>query len=630
MKLIKVFVITLLLVTTLSAREQVNVNFSNLSIDDFIKLVSKVTNKNILLSNSINGKVDFISTTPIYKDELLNILISVLESKGYTLVQKGSLFEVVRSIDAAKNSLEFVEGKADKNSPLMVTEIIKVNNENVDVVAAKVRYLLSKTAKLSTVKNSNILLITDYPRNIQTIKKIIKSIDKDKNTITRIVPVKYSDINILQKELRDIAQTMFNQQVIKERVQILKDDNINSLILIGNRKNVDILLKIKDKLDVSANNSNEVRVYQLKNSDAKSVLASLKEIIAKQVYSDPKMKPSISANEEINSVIVIGKPTVIKAIKEIIDTLDKEKFQVYVQARIININKSNSEKIGMQYGFAAGDVSPSGLYAISANFGADTLTSIASQSVLDFLGGIGSASKSGLALGAALDFLQQNGAAKEISNPSILCVNNKTSSIYVGKTISVASGKTTGTAGTTASYKREDVGLTLKIKPRVSSLERVGLEVETILGSVIDPGSATTQPITSKQTVKTEVVLRNGESIIIGGLFKSRKQNSHSKIPLLGDIPLIGEYLFSSNSQDISTDNLVVVLTPYIISKSEKLSALQQKLGKLVNIQKSYENVVFGEIKKRAKKVQKKEPQIDSSEEKNDVKISIFKASERH
>jgi len=647
MKLIKLFIVALLLVTSLTAREQVNVNFSNLSINDFIKLVSKVTNKNILLSNTITGNVDFVSTTPIYKDELLDILISVLESKGFTLVKKGSLYEVVRSIDAAKNSLEFVSDGKDKDGALMVTEVIKIKNESADVVAAKIRYLLSKTAKLSTVKNTNILLITDYPRNIKTIKAVIKSIDKDKNAVAKIVPVEHSDIAVLQKELLDIARTLFNQQVAKEKVQILRDDNINSLIFIGSRKNVDKLIKIMKKLDVTANNSKEVEVYQLKNSDAKSVLESLKTIVAKQVYSDPQMKPSISANEEINSIIVVGKPAVIADIKKIIDTLDKEKFQVYVQARIININKSNSEKIGMQYGFAAGDVSPSGLYAISANFGSDALTSTALNGVLSFLGNIGSASKSGLALGAALDFLQQNGAAKEISNPSILCVNNKTSSIYVGKTISVASGQTTGTAGTTASYKREDVGLTLKIKPRVSSLERVGLEVETILGSVIDPGSATTQPITSKQTVKTEVVLRNGESIIIGGLFKTRKQYSKSKVPLLGDIPLIGEYLFSSNSTDNSTDNLVVVLTPYIISKSEKLSELQRKLGKLVNVQKEYNEVVFNAVKNQAKrkKILKQEPAQDivteieershtisdeeDIDEKEEIKDMIFGKSKR-
>lgn len=178
-------------------------------------------------------------------------------------------------------------------------------------------------------------------------------------------------------------------------------------------------------------------------------------------------------------------------------------------------------------------------------------------------------------------------------------MNNKESSIYVGKTISVSSGSTTGTTGLpTISYKREDVGLTLKIKPRVSSKDKVTLDVETILENVLDDGSNnnTGQPITSKQEVKTQAILRHGESIIIGGLVKEDVQNSKTKIPLLGDIPLIGEYLFSSTSTSKTEDNLIVILTPYVIDNSEKLSQLQENLGEITRIQREYNKEIFKRI----------------------------------
>jgi general secretion pathway protein D len=128
-----------------------------------------------------------------------------------------------------------------------------------------------------------------------------------------------------------------------------------------------------------------------------------------------------------------------------------------------------------------------------------------------------------------------------------LCVNNKESSIYVGKTISVSSGTTTG-ASTSTSFKREDVGLTLKIKPRVSSTDKVTLDIEAVLENIIDDGknNQTGQPITSKQEVKTQAILRNGESIIIGGLVKNFKKDSKTKVPLLGDIPFIGKCIYAS------------------------------------------------------------------------------------
>jgi len=315
------------------------------------------------------------------------------------------------------------------------------------------------------------------------------------------------------------------------------------------------------------------------------------------------MKPNLSMSEEINAIIAIGEPVIIKGIKLIIDELDKEKYQVYIQARIVEINKKNSESLGVKYGFAGGDVSSSGLYAMSVNFGDSSLTSSASGSVLSYLGDIGSGAESALALGATIDFLETNGASKSVSNPSILCVNNKESSIYVGKTISVQNASTVGTTGLpTQSFKREEVGLTLKIKPRVSSVDKVTLDVEAILENVVDDGTnnATGQPVTSKQEVKTQAILRHGESIIIGGLVKSYDNESKTKVPLLGDIPWIGEYLFSSTSTTIEEDNLVVILTPYIIDKSEKLSQLQKDLGTLVQIQKEYNEKVFKKIEEGA------------------------------
>jgi len=606
MRYIKLLLLTLLLSLSLSAREEINVNFSNLQINDFIKLVSKITHKNILISNKINGTVNFVSTTPIYDDELLGILISVLETKGYTLIKKGSILEIVRSSEAAKHNVEVVSPNKKLDGTLMVTQAIKIKGENVDIVAAKIRYLVSRTAKVMTMKESNTLLITDYPKNIETIKKVIADINKSTKNIVKIVSIKNTDAKKLQTKLTDIAKMIFNDKVASQKVKIIYDSNINGLILVGTQDNIQKMYNLIKKLDIESHANNKVEIFELKNSDAKSVEKTLSEIIKKQTFSDPSMKPNISMSEEINSIIVIGEPLILKGVKMIIDELDKEKFQVYVQAKIVEINKNKSSEIGVKYGFAGGDVSSSGLYAMSANFGSKELTGLASVKVLDYLGDIGSGAGSALALGATLDFLQTHGASKSISNPSILCVNNKESSIYVGKTISVVSGSVannTGGVGTgiTQSYKREDVGLTLKIKPRVSSVDKVTLDVEAILENILDDGSqnATGQPVTSKQEVKTQAILRNGESIIIGGLVKSYERDSKSKIPLLGDIPMIGEYLFSSTSKTNEQDNLVVILTPYVIDKSAKLSKLQKELGILAKIQEEYNKKAFELVEKK-------------------------------
>ncbi len=612
MKSIKTMLLMLLLVVSLQAREQVNINFSNLQITDFIKLVSKITHKNILINNKINGTVNFVSTAPVYDDELMGILISILESKGYTVVSKGSIYEVVRSIDGARHNAKIIQKGKRLNGAFMVTQIVKVESENVDVVASKIRHLISKTAKLVTMRESNTLLITDYPKNIQTIKKIIKELEKKPTFIVKIIPIKHTDAKQLQKKLNDIAKSIFNAAVKTEIIKIIYDENSNGLIVVGAKKNVQKVAKLIHEMDIESHVNKKLKIFNLKNSDAADVLKTLTDIIAKQTYSDPSLKPNVAISSEINAIVAIGDPIILKALKLIIDELDKEKYQVYVQAKIIEINKNRSSDIGVEYGFAGGDVSASGLYAMSANFGSKDLTSVVNKTVSDFLKGIGSNAGSALALGATLDFLQTHGASKSISNPSILCVNNKESSIYVGKTISVSSGQTAVSGSTTTSYKREDVGLTLKIKPRVSSKDKVTLDVEAVLENILDDGSknATGQPVTSKQEVKTQAILRNGESIIIGGLVKSYERDSKSQIPLLGDIPLIGEMLFSSTSKTDEQDNLVVLLTPYVIDKSKELSKLQRALGILVKVQEEYNKKVF-----------------ESLEEKREVKLESESAS---
>ena len=618
MKFIKTIFLVTLLTLSLNAREQVNVSFSDLQINDFIKLISKITQKNILINNKINGTVNFVSTTPVYDDELIGILVSVLESKGFTLIKEGSIYQVIRSTEAAKHNVKIMKQGKKINGSLMVTQSIPVHGENVDVVAAKIRYLISKTAKLMTMKESNIILLTDYPKNIETIKRVIKDIDTNYVSVVKIIPIKHANAKKLQVRLTDISKSIFNAKVMRENVKIILDDNINGLVVVGIAKNVAKIEKLVKKMDVESHTDNSVQIFALKNSDAKTVAASLNEIIAKQVFSDPSMKPNISASEEINAIIAIGDPLILKGIKLIIDELDKEKYQVYVQARIIEINKRNAESLGMKYGFDGGAISNGGLYTLATNF---TGPSVAVDAAL--LSSIGGLTGVNYALGATIDFLETNGAAKSVSNPSILCVNNKESSIYVGKTISISTGTVTGSTlggGVTSSFKREDIGLTLKIKPRVSSNDKVTLDAEAILENVTDTGlnadgEPVRQPTTSKQEVKTQAILRHGETIIIGGLVKVYDTTQVTKVPILGDIPWIGEYLFTSTTTNVEQDNLIVMLTPYVIDKSEKLSQLQKDLGLLAKIQKEYNVKAFEELEKKAKDAEVRKVDYNNVEE---------------
>ena len=609
MKFIKICLIILMLGSTLYAKvdnnEEVSINFKDLSINEFVDLMSKILKKNILLTQPLAGKVEFYSAAPVKKGDITNIFISILESKGFTLVENGEFLQVVRSAEASKYNLKVVStwGKSG-DTQTMITQPIQVKGENVDQVAAKIRHLISKSAKLVTLKESGVMLLSDYPRNVETVKKVVREIQRQRKFEVVVLPIKNAKITTVFQEITEISKTIFNQTVPSEVVKVMQNTDLNSLVLIGKDSNIKKLENYIKRLDsADQSNSEGVEIIALKNSDAANVMKTLDQVIAKKTYADPALKPDISLNEEINSIILIGPEVSVKSLVKIIDVLDREKYQVYVKARIMDFSNKDTEALGVKYGLDGGVANSSGIYTLAANFGGAAIAPVnpnIAGALVDSLGDI----SEGLAIGATLDFLQTNGVSKTISEPSILCVNNIESSIYVGSTLSFQTGSLTNassdsTAAVSSSFQREDVGLTLKVKPRVSSADKVTLEVTAILENVagIDPNSL--QPITTKQEVTTQIILAHGETIVIGGLSKDQTQTVESKVPLLGDIPLLGA-LFTHNEDTVDNQSMAIVITPYVVTNSASLSKLQKNLGILGKIQDQYNAEVFAKVEKAA------------------------------
>lgn len=592
----KIFLLSFLLFFSLHAEDKLNANFSNLSVIDFIQLVSTVSNKNILNNYEIEGFVDLSNGSSIPESEFLDILLSVLKSKGYSLVDKGSFLEIVKSEELLSNNPNFL-----KSAHLLSSSFIKIKNSDVDSILEKIKPLASFPSSLISFKKSNMLLITDYPQNIKTIKNIIDNIDFKDDYLVKKISIKNVSLPDVFQYLTDVSSILFNKELSSDNIKIIKHDSQNSIIIVGIQNNIDKLTSLVVEYDIASNSGDTTQIFNLKNSNAKEVLESLTKIIDNQKYLDETSKPNISMSEDINSIIVVSNPISLKLISSFIAELDKEKYQVYVEARIFEINEDSSKALGIKWGFDGSKLfSNGGLLSFSSAFGGlDVSQNFSSTIASTFVG-------NGFALGASLDFLQTNGASKSISNPSILCVNNKESFIYVGKTISVSTGSSSSAvSGVTNSFARENVGLTLKITPRVSSDEKVTLDISAVIANLLDDGSnnATRQPVTSKQEVNTQAILRHGEHIIIGGLVKSYNVDFINRVPFLSNIPYVGDILFTSRSSTTQRDNLVVILTPYIIDKSEKLSKLQDDLGILSKMQEKYNIQIFNHIKQNGLKV---------------------------
>lgn len=594
--------LSLLLLFTLSyaGSKKIELNFSGLEINEFIKVVSKITNKNILISSPIAGKVDFVSDHGISKEELFALLQSVLQSKGFTLVQGEGFLSTVRVSDASKEAPPLQEGKLGQ----IHTQVIQVESADANTLSAQLRFLLSKSGKLVVSRDNNTFIVTDYPRNTQLIKKLIKQLDQKRQQDIAFIPLKHVKVSTIYPEFIKIIGALYNQKIVQQKVGIFKNDATNMLIAVGKSEHIDRIKKFVEHLDKPDKvTKQQLAMITLKNANAEDVVKILTDIIAKKAYPKGVIKPSISADKELNALIFIATGEEIEEYKKLLAELDKEREQVYVKARVIEISKTRADSLGMQYGLNAVGYDGTSLYTLSANLGGSALSATDASTALSTFG-FGSAT---ISVGLNLNLLLQNGAAETLSEPSILCMNNQASSIYVGQTVSVISGTTQGNAANSLArntFSREDVGLTLKVTPRIADDDKVTLNVEAKLEDIV-PGSTEGLPTTTKREIKTSAMVTDGERVIIGGLIRKKVSTSISKIPLLGDIPIIG-WLFKNEHKTEDEVNLVVLLTPYIVKKSSNLTQLREKISKLNALENRVINQELKALEVR-RKAQKKD-----------------------
>jgi general secretion pathway protein D len=479
------------------------------------------------------------------------------------------------------------------------------------------------------------------------------------------VTLKHTNVSDIYQNILKITKGLFPQKLESEKVDVFADKGSNSIILVGKeRSNQQIIRHIKtmDMDDDKA--AKKMYVIPLVHSSVEDVEKILSPLLSQmndlnqvtQINENGtttssiggKVQPTVVSDVERNSLVVLATPMQYKNIKQTIDAIDQPKTQVYVQAKIVEINSNLAKQLGIKYGFEGGKITSNGLFSMASNMGASSL--IMSDTLLGFLNNettqydtsgnlvtttakpfrFDSDVAEVFALGAKLDILEQDGAAHILSEPSILCTNNKEAEIYVGQTQSIltqAQQSTQGQANIINNYSREDIGITLKVKPRVSSSNKVALDVETQIEDVLPSSGATSdRPTTTKRKVTTNAIVNNGETIILGGLIKNATGKTTTKVPILGDIPILGE-LFTHRENVTSDINVVIYLTPYIVESSDDLTRLKQVLADLEEIQIKYNHFVrrgLEEISKSSQTLSKEKEQHDSVKENNGPNKALF------
>ena len=594
----------------------ININFKNLKIVDFVKMVAKITHKNILVDQQIKGNIDFISVKPIKKSQIYNLLVNILDTKGYSIRDtKNGFLKIIKNSEAARTAPPLV---SRDNISEVQTAIIPVKNINARNILRQVNFLLSRYGKIAISYESNSVIVTDYPSNIRSIRGVLDSLDKQRNTTVKFVKLREASAKNVYPKIKQIAGALFDKNVKTQKVEVTYDDATNSIILVGNGKNIYKLLPKIKRLDTIDNTiDKKMKIIHLKNANCVDVVKILQKLLSDKSFGKTtsskggkkgkketvlpsvsgKDKPTVTIDPELNAIVVFATGSEIEEIEKLVKELDTERQQVYVVAKIFEISRSKAQEFGMKYGFGGGAITSSGILGLSGSLGGDMKPVESLSSLLGTSFSVPNLKKA-FALGVSLDLYKNNGVANVVSEPTLLCINNKESSLYAGRTESVLTQENSNantSGGITKNYTREDIGLTLKVKPRISSDDKVVLNIKTVLEDVLSDKVAG-QPTTTKRQVKTTSIVKDGETVIIGGLVKTKDGKQNVKVPLFGDIPVLGT-LFSHKQKTADKTDLVIMITPYIVRKSEDLQTIRDSLGRLETFSTRYANELDAKLK---------------------------------
>ncbi|AXH15581.1 general secretion pathway protein GspD [Malaciobacter mytili LMG 24559] len=415
-----------------------------------------------------------------------------------------------------------------------------------------------KTNGYSLVDKNGILYIEKYKK-------------KDEIGYKYLV-LKSSDINNYYKKIKQIQEKFY------KNLTITKFNSSNSLLILGEVNELKEFSSYIKNLDIKEE-KNITEIISLKNIEVK-ILNSIIEKFIKEKHIENIF---FSMEVESNSFILSGKDSSLKIIKELIQKLDKNEPQVYLKAKIVELNSNLVNEVGIRYNLISAKTTNAGIYSLVASL--NKIEAIPFD--IKKIGLTLPTLNSSLALGATLSLLHQNYALDIVSEPSILSLNNQTSSIYIGESISLKTSSQTTTGGNTSySYERKDVGLKLEVKPRVANDNKIRLKINTILENVKNT-ITNNQPDTTKKSITSTVIVSNGESVILGGLIENKKEKIDESIPFFSLLPILGEFFKYKNSKNIKK-NLVVIITPYIVPKDKDLTYLRNELSKLEELENDY------------------------------------------
>ncbi len=560
----------------------VSLNMRDVDIRTVIDTVADVTRRNFLVDPRVKGKVTIISAKPMKREELYDAFLSILQVHGYAAIESGNIVKVVPDASAKQIGGPTYTGDLDQvDDDSLVTKVIAMQYVQAAQLVPVLRPLVPQNGHLAGYPDSNVLIITDRESNIARLSRIISRIDRPTGDEIEIIRLEHASAN-------EVVAVITKLQGPKKkggasRHLLASDERSNSILVSGDPAERVRIRGLIAHLDIPLERTGDTNVIFLKYALASELTTLLQGRFKVQKGAKGKGNPTrtvdIQADTYNNALVITASPKEFRNIQNVVRQLDIRRAQVIVEAVIAEVSTDLSQELGVQ--FAAGDRDGSGPI-LGTNLGPNSLPGIL-QSVA---AGTPVTTPAGLSLAAGsvaagafnwvvlINALAGDAATNILSTPSIVATDNEEAEIVVGQNVPFVTGQyttTTSGSGTGSTVnnpfqtiERQDIGITLKIKPQINEGSSVRLEIVQEVSSLAATSVSASDLVTNKRSIQTTVTVEDSQIVVLGGLIEDRYQDSEQKVPLFGDIPGLGQ-LFRYNSTKKIKQNLMVFLRPTIL-----------------------------------------------------------------
>lgn len=566
-----------------STEQTHTLNFVDADIHALINAVSRITEINFIVDPRVKGKVTIISNKEMPSDDVYQVFLSVLKVHGFAAVVGANVTKIVPEVNAKQDAIPFMNKRVYKGSDAFVTRVIEVRYIDAAQLVPILRPLVPQRGHLAAYPASNALVISDSSSNILRLEKIIRRIDQATGDEVEVIPLEHASAT----EVVRIMQQLGGQNPKQKRsLNAVADDRTNSILLGGPKSSRVRTRALISHLDTPLEAGGYTHVVYLKNAVAKDLVPVLTGI-SKSIAGKGKKKAAaatqtnivIEAHESTNALVISAPANVVRSLKSVIQKLDIRRAQVLVEAVIAEVSSSASRELGIQWaGGGANSTRPVGLINFDNGYSALNLLSDTPPPAVGLTLGVGDLIGTSR-VGALIRALSADVGTNILSTPSLVTLDNKEAEIVVGQNVPFLTGSFSGTGsgGSNPSnpfttIERQDVGLKLKIKPQINEGNAVKLDVEQEV-STISPSTAGADIITNKRAISTTVMVEDGGVVVLGGLIQEDLQEDEQRVPVLGDIPILG-LLFRYNKTTKVKTNLMIFIHPQIMKDDATIKSL--------------------------------------------------------